>query len=323
MNVTLVRSYTQKPWRSPETYNLIEKSLREKWDVASIHTTDPLALQYFLRKQEDHNGSKPFVFNIAEYLDESKKFGFLPALFEQLEVPHLGSSAEAIEIGLDKDQTKEVLRQYDIPTPNSYLSSADMEDNIAQAHDIGFPLIVKPVHEGGHIGVREDSVVYNSQDLQRIISRNTELYNQPSLVEEYVTGEDMREFSVGILGDSKNRIFVPIEIDYDRMDVEMKILSYEAAQQDLERIKLISDGKMEEVVTLLAAKTFDAVGARDYSRVDLRMDDKECYVLEINIMPGIGPHSFLPTAAEEIHGLSHNALIQKLVEDSMERQNVR
>jgi D-alanine-D-alanine ligase len=73
----------------------------------------------------------------------------------------------------------------------------------------------------------------------------------------------------------------------------------------------------------LSKRTFDAVGAQDYSRVDLRMDHNNCYVIEINIMPGLGPLSFLPEAANNIHELEYEQIIQKLVENSINRQKDR
>ena len=41
MEIVLIKSYTEKPWRSPETYQLIEDSLREKWPVKSINNQNP------------------------------------------------------------------------------------------------------------------------------------------------------------------------------------------------------------------------------------------------------------------------------------------
>ena len=131
----------------------------------------------------------------------------------------------------------------------------------------------------------------------------------------------MREFSVGII-DGKTRLFTPIEIDYQSMNIGEEILSYDLAQKDLERTKLVLDEKTRGLIIDLAEKTFEIVGARDYSRVDSRMDDSGCYVLEINIMPGLGPNSFLPQAAKEIYGLEYNQLIQKMVENSIQRQKL-
>ncbi|MGC9396225.1 MAG: D-alanine--D-alanine ligase family protein [Anaerolineae bacterium] len=319
MNLVLIKSYTDKPWRSPETYQLIEDSLQEKWGVTSITPSSQESLHNFLEQQRQQNGKPVFVFNVAEYLDEENKAGFLPALLDDWQVPHLGSSAETVTIGLDKARTKALLDANQIPTAGYFVADDDRVDLESHTENLTYPLIVKPLLEGGHIGISEASIVYNADELRKAIHHVVENYEQPALVEEYITGEGMREFSVGII-DNGTRILTPIEIDYASMDVEEKILSYEAAQKDLERIKLVEDEAMRDEINDLAARAFDAVGASDYSRVDLRMNQTGCYVLEINIMPGLGPQSFLPDAAKQIHDLEYGELVQSLAENSMRRQ---
>lgn len=319
MEVALIKSYSNKPWRSPETYQLIEDSLREKWRVRSIHTKNPQALFGFINRLKHEGGKHVFVFNIAEYLDEEKKAGFLPSLFEEWKVNHLGSSAKAIDIGLNKARTKKILERQKIPTPRYFVSSRKDSENIVQAEKIGYPLIVKPNTEGGHIGIREDSIVYDDTNMIKIINRILDEHHQPAIVEEYINGKGMREFSVGII-DGKIRLFTPIEIDFESMGGNNEILSFESARKDLERVKPLRDKKILDEVIDLSSKTFDAIGAHDYSRVDLRMNHTGCYVIEINIMPGLGPHSFLPEAAKDIHAIEYDLLIQKLTENSLQRQ---
>jgi len=319
VNVVLIKSYTDKPWRSPETYRLIEDSLKEKWEVASITPQTEEALYDFLGEQQRRHGEPPFVFNIAEYLDEEHKTGFLPALLDEWQLPHLGSSAESVATGLDKVRTKTLLDANQIPTPDYFVVRDGNAALAERVEALGYPLIVKPLLEGGHIGISEDSVVSTQTELRQAVHRVLEDYEQPALVEDYITGAGMREFSVGIV-DGDERLFTPIEIDYAAMAVERKILSYEAAQQDLERIKLVEDPAVRDEIIDLTARTFEAVGASDYSRVDLRMNHTGCYVLEINIMPGLGPHSFLPDAARSIHNLEYAQLVQNLAENSMRRQ---
>ena len=319
MNLVLIKSFTDKPWRSPETYQLIEDSLQQKWDVTSIIPSSEEDLHVFLEQQRQQNSDPTFVFNVAEYLDEDNKVGFLPALLDEWQIPHLGSTAETVAIGLDKARTKALLDANQIPTPGYFVADDDRIDLENRADNLAFPLIVKPLLEGGHIGISEDSIVYDAADLLAAVHHVVADYEQPALVEEYITGKGMREFSVGVI-DNGTRILTPIEIDYASMDVEEKILSYEAAQKDLERIKLVEDEAMRKEIDDLAARTFAAVGASDYSRVDLRMNHTGCYVLEINIMPGLGPHSFLPDAAKQIHDLEYDELMQNLAESSMRRQ---
>ena len=319
MEIVLVKSFTDKPWRSSSTYNLIERSLKEKWRVHSLTPKDPLSLFNYIRRLQWDHRKKLFVFNIAEFIDEKNKIGFLPQLLDELAIPHFGSSAESIETGLNKAATKELLIKNRIPTPRYFVVKDQKADIKADIKRIGFPLIVKPVSEGGHIGIKEDSIVYDDVGLNKIIIRVLEKNNQPALVEEFITGSGMREFSVGII-DGKTRLFTPIEINYKAMDVKEEILSFEAAQKDLERTILVTEEKIRNKVIDLAEKTFDIVGAKDYSRVDIRMNENDCYVLEINIMPGLGPNSFLPQAAKDIYGFEYPQFIQKMVENSIDRQ---
>jgi D-alanine-D-alanine ligase len=321
MNIVLIKSVTSKPWRSQETYQMIEDSLREKWNVESIMTNNALALQRDLSVLKQEYGDDVFVFNVAEYLDEDNKKGFLPGLLEEWHFPHLGSSADTIAIGLDKARTKELLVKNGIPTPRYFVAKSVDLVNSLLAEEIGYPLIVKPLREGGHIGITEDSVIFKAASLNKGIQRIIEDYQQPALVEEYIAGKEMREFSVGII-DCKPRLFTPVEIDYEAMDLEMDILSIEATEKDLERIKPVREELIRTKIIDLANKTFDAVKAWDYSRIDLRMDHTDCYILEINIMPGLGPHSFLPEAAKDIYGFEYNQLIQTLAEISINREPI-
>ena len=319
MEIALIKSYSNKPWRSSETYELIEDSLREKWRVRSIHTKNPEALFGFINQLKHDVGKQVFVFNIAEYLDEGKKTGFLPDLLEDWKIQHLGSSAKTIAIGLDKARTKDILIKNQIPTPRYFVANRGELEISDRVEKIGYPLIAKPISEGGHNGIRKDSIVYDDANLKKIINRIFDEFHQPTLVEEYITGKGMREFSVGII-DGEIRLFTPIEIDFEAMAGNNEILSFESAQKDSERTKPMLDIKMRKEIIDLASKTFNAVGAHDYGRVDLRMNDTGCYVIEINIMPGLGPHSFLPEAAKDIHAIEYGQLIQKLTENSLRRQ---
>ena len=316
MEIVLIKSYTDKPWRSPETYQLIEDSLREKWQVKSISADRPESLINSLARLRGEVGESIFVFNIAEYLDEENKEGFLPGLLEEQNIPHLGSSADAVTIGLDKAKTKKLLDKNRILTPRYFVADSGDPDIQHLADRIGYPLFVKPIMEGGHIGISRDFIVHDYASLEKAVNIIFENQNEPALVEEYIDARGMREFSVGIIA-GEAKLFAPVEIDYDSMDVNIKILSYKAAKDDLERIKLVQDGIIRDKIIDLAERTFIAVGARDYSRVDIRMNATGYYVLEINVMPGLGPHSFLPEAAKAIYGLEYNQLIQKLAENSM------
>ena len=317
MDLVLIKAFNNKPWRGPKTYQKIETALKaeyKKVDVITAENRNQLESEL-----KNYSGEKDvFVFNIAEYTDNDNS-SFIPEILEELELQHLGSSSRTINLGLDKAKSKELFREAGILTPDFILVEEINRSCFKQAEKMGYPLFVKPNFGGGHIGIEDDSIVNNEKQLSGILEKYLSIFKEPILVEKYISEENMREFSVGIIG-NENKIVLPIEIDYDNMDVQTKILSGTAAKNDLEKVKLLNgEEKLKKELSNMAIQAFDSIKGRDYCRVDIRMNYSGLYLLEINIMPGLGPSSFLPFAAKEIMGLDYKSLIILLTTESIKR----
>jgi D-alanine-D-alanine ligase len=318
--IVVIKSLARKPWRNRRTYRLIETSLQRRWkNVRSVLAANEEELHARLSAEGTPRGT--FVFNVAEYLDEKRKRGFIPGLLDSWGFPHLGSSAATVLTGLDKGLTKEILVRKGVPTPPFFVSEPRDLEMRERGARIGYPLLVKPLREGGRAGIRKDSVVYGPESLEKAVLRVSLTYRQPALVEQYVEGGDMREFTVGVIG-SRRRVHLPIEIDWERMNVSPRVLSCESARKDLERVKLVEDGSTTWALADLADRAFDAVGAFDFARVDIRARGKQLLVLEINIMPGLGAHGFLSLAAKDLFGFDHDELICMIARESIKRQGL-
>lgn len=316
MKILLIKSFADKPWRNPETYHRIEESLRRFWSVDTIIPKSVKGLCEKVQQLRERTETL-FVFNIAEFIDENSQTGLIPEILEGMDVKHLGSNTEAILTGLNKAETKNRLVLEDIPTPEFFVQHPGDVYPIDRIVEIGFPLFVKPLNTGGHLGVSSDSIVSTQNELEAAVNHIHQAFKQPALIEAFIDDASMREFSVGIVGNGPH-LFSPVEIDFDAMPTDERILSFDAAQKDLEVIVPVKNPDLRDELNHLALKTFRAVGAKDYSRIDLRMDQNACYVLEINTMPGLGPHSFLPEAMADQHGLDYPKLIQRLVEVSLQ-----
>ncbi len=317
MHIILIKAFNKKPWRSSETYRRIESALNAEFErVSVVIAENGTQLKSELMKYSSK--SPLFVFNIAEFIDGTDR-AFIPRILEELDLPHLGSSCETILNGLNKAKAKELAMASGVPTPDFFLVNEFSRDWIKQAEAIGYPVIIKPNFGGGHIGIEDDSIVYNNKQFIETLKKTLQNFNEPMLVEKYIAEKNMREFSVGIIG-NETRIVLPLEIDYDNMQVQTKILSGTAAQKDLEKVKLLrGEEKLEAVICNMATLTYDALKGSDYCRVDLRMNNTGLYLLEINIVPGLGPLSFLPFAAKEIMGLDYPHLISLLTKESMKK----
>ena len=84
--------------------------------------------------------------------------GIMQGLLECAGIPYTGSGVLASALAMDKLRTKQVWQSLGLPTPR-HAVLASVADCEKAASELGFPLIVKPAHEGSSIGMAKvDSV---------------------------------------------------------------------------------------------------------------------------------------------------------------------
>src|SRR5512140_709171 len=138
---------------------------------------------------------KPDIcFNIAEGLGGDAREAQIPALLEMLRIPYTGSRVLANAISLDKTLTKRIWRDRRLPV-------APFQEFIIGDEplrpELRFPLFVKPAREGTGMGVDLNAIVKNEAELRERVSWVIDKYEQPALVETFLSG---REFTVGLIG---------------------------------------------------------------------------------------------------------------------------
>jgi D-alanine-D-alanine ligase len=130
-------------------------------------------------------------------------------------------------------------------------------------------------------------VANNFRQLQsKVHSIATDLQSD-SLVEEYLPG---REFSVAILKDGHADEFLamPIERIAPPDEHGARFLSAQVKSADAGSSLAVTDKIIKAKVMALALKVFHALEARDYGRIDIRLDKAdEPHFLEANLIPGL------------------------------------
>ena len=82
--------------------------------------------------------------------------GTIQGALEIAGIPYTGSGVMGSAVGMDKHLCKLLWRGLGLATPNfAILSSAEQ---LEKAQSLGFPLILKPVHEGSSIGMTKVNV---------------------------------------------------------------------------------------------------------------------------------------------------------------------
>ena len=89
--------------------------------------------------------------------------GVVQGLLESLAIPYTGSGVLGSALAMDKLRSKQMWEGVNLPTPAFVTLNSDA-DLQAAVDQLGFPMILKPVHEGSSIGMTK---VVREVDLNR------------------------------------------------------------------------------------------------------------------------------------------------------------
>jgi D-alanine-D-alanine ligase len=161
------------------------------------------------------------------------------------------------------------------------------------------------VQEGSSVGV---SIVKEEAQLAAALELAFR-HDEEILVEQYVKGQEVQ---IGIL-DDKPVGAIEIVPKNEFYDFESKYTDGMAEHIFPARLEAALYEKAQQVG--LAAHR--ALGCKGYSRVDLLVTAAgDCYVLEVNTLPGMTALSLLPEIAAKGAGLSFEVLVSRIIESA-------
>lgn len=231
--------------------------------------------------------------------------GSMQGLLECAGIPYTGSGILASALAMDKLRTKQVWHSLGLPTPRHAVltSQADCE---SAAAELGFPLIVKPAHEGSSIGMAKvesvEALIAAWQDAAR--------YDSQVLVEQWIAGP---EYTIAVL---RGEVLPPIGLGtpHTFYDYDAKYL----ADDTQYRIPCGLSPEKEAELKALTARACEAVGTQGWARADVMQDaNGQFWLLEVNTVPGMTDHSLVPMAARAA-GLDFQQLVLAILADSVE-----
>jgi len=244
------------------------------------------------------------VFNMAYGIQGESRYTHLPAMLEMLGIPYVGSTPSGHALALDKIITKIIMQKNGIPTPGFWVFSKEAED----MSSVMYPVIVKPKMEAVSYGLK---IVDNENDLREAVKFTIDQFKQQALVEQFIRG---REFCVGLLGNNPPEAFPIIEID---LEGDPDAIQSVEDKKKKTREKICPAPISEEIAKKMveySTKAFNSLQLRDFSRVDIRMDENEdIYLLEINSMASLGRTGSYVNAAA-VAGYDFNALINRILD---------
>lgn len=244
------------------------------------------------------------VFNMAYGIQGESRYTHIPSMLEMLGIPYVGSSPSGHALALDKVLTKIIMQQNHIPTPEFWVFSSKSDD----MQLVKYPAIVKPKMESVSFGLR---IVNNIDELRNAVDYIIHEFKQQALVEQFIRG---REFAVGLLGNDPVEAFPVLEIDLEGNPDAIQTVEDKQKKPRNKICPANISPEIAEKMTNLSIAAFKALQLRDFSRVDIRMDENEnIYLLEINSMASLGRTGSYVHAAKSV-GYTYNSLVNKMLD---------
>ena len=258
------------------------------------------------------------IFNLTEsYAGDDTKDMNIAAYLDLLDKPYTGAGPHALYLAQDKSLAKKIFAFHGIQSP---FFATSYKGRVDHAHDVSFPLIVKPCSEDGSIGIDMGSVVESVKELMERIHYIHEEFDAPALIEEYIEG---REIYAAVLGNENPEVLPMVELDLSKLpEGTPKIAGKEVKwEKDTEHYRVTKsapaedlDEKTAEKLSSTALAAYQALKLRDYGRIDMRLTPKgEVYVIEANPNPWLSSGAEFHMAARKA-GRTYTQLIGEIID---------
>jgi D-alanine-D-alanine ligase len=299
-----------------DTVVAVEKAL-----TALGHATDRIGHARSLTQRLVAGDRWDLVFNIAEGLHGVGREAQVPAILDLYQIPYTFSDPMVLGLTLDKGMTKHVVRDCGFPTPDFAVL-----DDSADIGKVSFdpPYFVKPLAEGTSKGISADSIIRIKDLLAPACRRLYAQFQQPVLVEQYLSG---REFTIGLTGTgAAAKVLGTLEV-FLLPGAEKGVYSYVNKERCEElvqyRLARADEDPVVQKAEAIALGIYNALGCRDAGRLDVRCDEHgQPFFLEINPLAGIHPeHSDLPILCSHLQ-IPYVELIRRIIASAAERVNI-
>ena len=244
--------------------------------------------------------------------------GTVQGMCELLGLPYIGSGVLASALCIDKTRTNQLLAAVGLPIPDfeewEAVEGIDAGLVGRLVKTYGLPLVVKPVREGSTIGL----TIARDADAAASGLVLAARYDRRVMVQRFVAGT---EITIGVLATPELQVLPTLEITYENetYDYDAKYTAGRSHHIIPARIPEAARRRAGQV----AGEAFGVLGCEGFARIDLIVDAAgECWLLEVNTVPGLTEVSLLPDAARAA-GIDFPELCERLVRHGVERHRAR
>ena len=287
--------------------NCNPETVSTDYDTSDRLYFEPLTLEDVLEIVRSEELAGP-VLGVITQLGGQTPLG-LAAGLKAAGVNILGTSPEAINLAEDRGEFGEVLAQQELVAPKFGMAASQLEA-LKIAHDIGYPVLVRPSFV---LGGRGMEIVYDDESLSGFISRATDITpDRPVLVDRFL--DSAIEIDVDALFDG-TELFLGGVMEHIE---EAGIHSGDSACV-LPAMTLTP--AMATEIEVATEKIARGVGVRGLINIQFAIADNQLYVLEANprasrTVPFVSKATGVPLAKAAAR-ISVGATIAQLRSESM------
>ena len=246
---------------------------------------------------------------------------WLADILDRRQIPYIGPSATTMKQVLDKATTHRILHRHQVAVPEH--DRVDVGDPLPERR---FPVFIKPSCESRSMGVSDESVATNRDEMEKRVRYIHTEFGQPALIEDYLPGA---EYTVLMIGNGKDQEFLPgvVTVDGDHFK------KYPILRSDMRGVGITKIGIPEtkaEEANALCRQAVMVLNCLDHVRVDMRVDaDGRLRIIEVNGIPGLKP---LKSWSPQMYTLYHPSkegpmadyrrLVHRIVESGLQRYNL-
>ena len=147
----------------------------------------------------------------------------------------------------------------------------------------GIAYFVKPRFGSDSKGVTESSICTSREDVVRQVAVINHTCNGNAVIENFIDG---KEYTVSVFNIGGYIYCFPIEVDCS----ETFGIQTQKGKAEFAECGLPLNSVLRKEVTAIAKRIFEVLSIKHHARIDFRRDKNgELYVIDVNLIPGLGP----------------------------------
>lgn len=255
--------------------------------------------------------------NFSDGLNQLSRKAQSAILLELLDAAYVGSDPLAHLMAGNKAYAKRIVSSFlEVPNGFTIYSSSSLPESIH------FPVVIKPNREGSSLGITQNSICMNIDELKKRLPYLLKKYHE-ILIEEYIPGYEITCFIIG----NKDNYYLtePIICEFNgNIYFENFVFGLEekANRQRKEYLarKILSPCQIT-AIRKAAQTAFEALNMHDFARVDFRLQkDGRLFFIEINGNAVISETSEVGIISREL-GIPFGKIVGNIIDAATIRLN--